>query len=44
VIQEGDTLDQVALDHDTTVERLLELNPRVDPTSLQVGQRIVVPG
>jgi LysM repeat protein len=44
VIQEGDTLDQVALDHDTTVERLLELNPRVDPTSLQVGQKIVVPG
>ena len=33
-IQEGDTLDQVALDHDTTVERLLELNPRIDPTSL----------
>jgi hypothetical protein len=43
-IQEGDTLDQVALDHDTTVERLLELNPSIDPTSLQVGQRIVVPG
>ena len=42
-IQEGDTLDQVALDHDTTVERLLQLNPRIDPTSLQVGQRIVVP-
>jgi LysM repeat protein len=42
-IQEGDTLDRVALDHDTTVERLLELNPRIDPTSLQVGQRIVVP-
>jgi LysM repeat protein len=43
-IEEGDTLDQVALDHDTTVERLLQLNPRIDPTSLQVGQRIVVPG
>jgi LysM repeat protein len=42
-IQEGDTLDQVALDHGTTVERLLRLNPNIDPTSLQVGQRIVVP-
>jgi LysM repeat protein len=42
-IREGDTLDQIALAHDTTVERLLELNPRLDPTSLQVGQRIVVP-
>jgi hypothetical protein len=43
-IEEGDTLDEVALEHDTTVQRLLELNPRIDPTSLQVGQRIVVPG
>jgi LysM repeat protein len=43
-IQEGDTLDQVAFDHNTTVERLLQLNPTIDPTSLQVGQRIVVPG
>jgi LysM repeat protein len=42
-IEAGDTLDQVALEHDTTVERLLELNPRIDPTSLQVGQRLVVP-
>ncbi len=43
-IEEGDTLDQVALDHDTTVERLLQLNPQIDPTSLQVGQKIGVPG
>ena len=43
-IEAGDTLDQVALEHDTTVERLLELNPRIDPTSLQVGQTLVVPG
>jgi LysM repeat protein len=43
-IQAGDTLDEVALEHNTTVERLLQLNPRIDPTSLQVGQRIVVPG
>jgi Tfp pilus assembly protein FimV len=42
-IQRGDTLDSVALDQGTTVERLLELNPQIDPTSLQVGQRIVVP-
>ena len=42
-IEEGDTLDQVALDHDTTVERLRELNPQVDANSLQVGQKIVVP-
>jgi LysM repeat protein len=42
-IQAGDTLRSVALDQGTTVERLLELNPQIDPTSLQVGQRIIVP-
>jgi len=42
-IQAGDTLDQVAFDHDTTVAQLLRLNPTIDPTSLQVGQRIIVP-
>ena len=42
-IQEGDTLDQVAFDHNTTVAQLLRLNPTIDPTSLQVGQKIVVP-
>jgi LysM repeat protein len=38
----GDTLDQIALDNDTSVERLLTLNPGLDPTGLQVGQRIRV--
>lgn len=42
-IQAGDTLQSVALGQGTTVERLLELNPQIDPTSLQVGQRIIVP-
>lgn len=41
-VEEGDTLDQIALDHDTTVERLLVLNPDLDPTALQIGQRIRV--
>ena len=41
-VDEGDTLDQIALDHDTTVERLLALNPNLDPTALQIGQRIRV--
>ena len=42
VIEEGDTLDQVALENDTTVERLLVLNPDVDPAALRIGQRIRV--
>ena len=41
-VEEGDTLDQIALEHDTTVERLLTLNPNLDPTALQIGQRIRV--
>jgi LysM repeat protein len=41
-VESGDTLDQIALDHDTTVERLLELNPDLDPRALRVGQRVRV--
>ena len=43
VIESGDTLATIADEHGTSVERLLELNPRVDPVSLSVGQRIRVP-
>jgi LysM repeat protein len=42
-VQPGDTLDQIALDFDTTVERLLEVNPQVEPTELRPGQRLRVP-
>ena len=41
-IQEGDTLDKVALDHGTSVEQLLLLKPEVDTNALQIGQRIRV--
>ncbi len=41
-VESGGTLDQIALDNDTTVEELLQLNPGLDPTALQVGQRIRV--
>ena len=43
VIESGDTLETIAAEHDATVERLLELNPGVDPVSLRVGQRLRVP-
>jgi LysM repeat protein len=42
-VQEGDTLDEIALGHDTTVEKLLALNPGVEPTELRPGQRLRVP-
>ena len=41
-VESGDTLDQIAAEHDTTVERILELNAGLDPTALQIGQRIRV--
>ena len=41
-VESGGTLDQIALDNDTTVEQLLQLNPGLDPPALQVGQRIRV--
>jgi LysM repeat protein len=39
-IQSGDTLDVVAAKFGTTTERLLALNPGIDPHALTVGQRV----
>lgn len=41
-IEAGDTLAVVADRFDTTVERLLVLNPDLDPVALRIGQRIRV--
>jgi LysM repeat protein len=38
----GDTLATIATKTGTTVAVLLKLNPGIDPTALQVGQRIRV--
>jgi LysM repeat protein len=43
IVREGDTLATIAEANGTTVERLLELNPGVDPVALPVGARIRVP-
>jgi LysM repeat protein len=42
VIEAGDTLAEIAEEHDTTVEQLLVLNPELDPVALTVGERIRV--
>jgi LysM repeat protein len=39
-IQSGDTLDIVAARVGTTTERLLALNPGIDPHALTVGQKV----
>jgi LysM repeat protein len=41
-LRAGETLSDVALRYHLTLAALLALNPRVDPNSLQVGQRIRV--
>jgi Tfp pilus assembly protein FimV len=41
-IRAGDTLGAVADRYDTTVTAIVELNPGIDPTALQVGQRVRV--
>jgi LysM repeat protein len=41
-VREGDLLETIAEEFDTSVERLVELNPGIDPQALTVGQRIRV--
>ena len=38
----GETLSDVAIRFDTSVEQLLVLNPGIEPTNLTVGQRVRV--
>jgi LysM repeat protein len=41
-LRTGETLSDVAIRFNTTVEQLLALNPGIEPTNLNVGQRIRV--
>ena len=41
-LRAGETLSDVAIRFNTTVDALLLLNPGIEPTSLEVGQRIRV--
>jgi len=41
-LRTGETLSDVAIKFDTTVEQLLVLNPGIEPTNLIVGQRVRV--
>ena len=42
VIQSGDTLGTIASKYGTSVDQLMTLNPGVDPSALQPGERIRV--
>ena len=41
-VRSGDTLGSIARRYETTVGRLLTLNPGVEPTALAIGQRLRV--
>ena len=41
-LRAGETLSDVAIRFGTTVEDLLALNPGIEPTNLNIGQRIRV--
>ena len=42
VVQSGDTLGSIATKEGTTVAKLEQLNPGIDPTALRVGEKIRV--
>jgi LysM repeat protein len=41
-VQSGDTLESIAVKSGTTVARLEQLNPNVDPSALRIGEKIRV--
>jgi len=44
IVQRGETLFRIALNYGVTVEELAALNAIIDPSNIQVGQRLLVPG
>ncbi len=43
VVQPGDTFWKIAKRYNTTVDKLIQANPDVDPNNLQIGQKICIP-
>lgn len=44
-IEAGDTLSEIALEHNTTVERIMELNPQIkDADLIYAGDDLILPG
>lgn len=44
IVQQGDYLSTIANTFDVTVQQLIELNGIVDPSRIEVGQEIALPG
>jgi peptidoglycan endopeptidase LytF len=43
-IRSGDTIYNLAIEFNTTVEAILAINPGINPNNLQIGQVICIPG
>jgi peptidoglycan endopeptidase LytF len=43
-IKSGDTLYNLAIRYNTTVEAIMAINPGINPNNLQIGQIICIPG
>lgn len=43
VVQDGDTLWDIALEHETTVDAIVAANGLANPADLEVGQELVIP-
>ena len=41
-VQPGDTLTKIAANKNTTVDNIQKKNPGLDPTKLQIGQKIKI--
>ena len=42
-IRSGDTLTKIAREHGVSLKVLQDANPKLDPTRLQIGQKIIIP-
>lgn len=42
-IKAGDTLYNLAREYNTTVDAIMRVNPDLEPTNLQIGQKICLP-
>jgi LysM repeat protein len=42
VVRSGDTLSHIALRHGVSVDDILRLNPKLDPQTVPVGQRLTL--
>ncbi|MGP4039874.1 LysM peptidoglycan-binding domain-containing protein [Gracilibacillus sp. D59] len=43
IVKEEDTLWQLSNRFNTTIEAILQANPRIDPSQLSIGQRLLIP-